>query len=145
MLSALLTVFSGQKLRCVGSALSPNGLAFSPEGMLSLGLLDQVLHIDKQRQRITVQAGARVQEVGYEIALWFDASLSFRPWTKIDGVISCLHHRCTFQRTALQQQAMCLLRNVSFTWFTQRCSADNLRSRFLSWTVMLSSIYFEAI
>lgn len=56
---------SGEKLRCVGSALSPNGLAFSPEGMLSLALLDQVLHIDKQKQQITVQAGARVQEVAH--------------------------------------------------------------------------------
>lgn len=54
---------AGEKLRCVGSALSPNGLAFSPEGMLSLALLDKVLHIDEQKQQITVQAGARVQEV----------------------------------------------------------------------------------
>ena len=62
--SHLSNCAAGEKLRCVGSALSPNGLAFSPEGMLSLALLDQVMHIDKQKQQITVQAGARVQEVG---------------------------------------------------------------------------------
>lgn len=59
-----LTKFgAGQKLRCVGSALSPNGLAFSKEGMLSLALLDQVIDIDVKKAHITVQAGARVQEV----------------------------------------------------------------------------------
>ena len=31
-----------RRLRPVGSALSPNGAAFNPEGMLSLGLLDKV-------------------------------------------------------------------------------------------------------
>ena len=54
---------TGQKLRCVGSALSPNGLAFSKEGMLSLALLDKVLHVDVKKAQVTVQAGARVQEV----------------------------------------------------------------------------------
>ena len=57
---------AGQKLRCVGSALSPNGLAFSTEGMLSLALLDKVLHIDEKKTQVTVQAGARVQEVRLE-------------------------------------------------------------------------------
>ena len=55
--------FAGEKLRCVGSALSPNGLAFSSEGMLSLALLDRVLDVDEKSQQVTVQAGARVQEV----------------------------------------------------------------------------------
>lgn len=53
---------AGQKLRCVGSALSPNGLAFSKEGMLSLALLDKVLHVDVKKGQVKVQAGARVQE-----------------------------------------------------------------------------------
>ena len=47
----------------MGSALSPNGLAFSTEGMLSLALLDRVLDVDEETQQVTVQAGARVQEV----------------------------------------------------------------------------------
>ena len=47
----------------MGSALSPNGLAFSTEGMLSLALLDRVLDVDEKTQQVTVQAGARVQEV----------------------------------------------------------------------------------
>jgi len=47
----------------VGSALSPNGLAFSQEGMLSLALLDGILHLDRDSKQVRVQAGARVQEV----------------------------------------------------------------------------------
>lgn len=54
---------AGAKLRCVGSALSPNGIAFSNEAMLSLALLDKVLHVDTASKQVTVQAGARVQEV----------------------------------------------------------------------------------
>lgn len=50
-------------MRCVGSALSPNGLAFSKEGMLSLALMDQILNVDTSKDQVTVQAGARVQEV----------------------------------------------------------------------------------
>lgn len=55
---------AGQKLRCVGSGLSPNGLAFNEEGMVSLALLDKIISIDRERMRVTVQAGARVEEVG---------------------------------------------------------------------------------
>jgi hypothetical protein len=55
--------WAGEKLRCVGSALSPNGLAFSQEGMLSLALLDDVLQVDPASKQVRVQAGARVQEV----------------------------------------------------------------------------------
>ena len=54
---------AGAKLRCVGSALSPNGLAFEERGMVSLALMDKVLRVDRERRRVTVQAGARVAEV----------------------------------------------------------------------------------
>lgn len=54
---------SGQKLRCVGSALSPNGIAFQKAGMVSLSLMDKILAVDKASGRVTVQAGARVAEV----------------------------------------------------------------------------------
>ena len=47
----------------MGSALSPNGIAFSDQAMLSLALLDKVLHIDPEKKQVTLQAGARVQEV----------------------------------------------------------------------------------
>ena len=57
------STFAGEKLRCVGSALSPNGLAFNEEGMVSLALMDKILDIDTAKDRVTVQAGARVQEV----------------------------------------------------------------------------------
>lgn len=47
----------------MGSALSPNGIAFSNEAMLSLALLDKVVSINPDAKQVTVQAGARVQEV----------------------------------------------------------------------------------
>lgn len=55
------------KLRCVGSALSPNGIAFQEEGMMSLSLMDKVLAIDKDSMTVTVQSGARVQDVADHI------------------------------------------------------------------------------
>ena len=50
-------------MRVVGSGLSPNGMAFSSKGMLSTALLDKVISVDKEKQQVTVQAGARVQQV----------------------------------------------------------------------------------
>lgn len=52
-----------QKLRVVGSACSPNGIAFSKEGMLSMALLDKILSIDKDKMEVTVEAGATVGQV----------------------------------------------------------------------------------
>jgi len=51
------------KIRPVGSALSPNGLAFCQDGMLSMALLDRVLEVDKERMLVRVQAGAKVSDV----------------------------------------------------------------------------------
>jgi len=56
-----------QKLRCVGSGLSPNGIAFDQEGMVSLALMDKILSIDKEKGLVTVQAGARVEAVAEEL------------------------------------------------------------------------------
>ncbi|KAK9866276.1 hypothetical protein WJX84_000737 [Apatococcus fuscideae] len=53
----------GEKLRCVGSAISPNGLAMSNEGIVSLSLMDKLIAVDSRTGLVTVQAGARVQEV----------------------------------------------------------------------------------
>ena len=54
---------TGQRIRVVGSGLSPNGMAFCPQGMLSTALLDKVISVDTDKQQVTVQAGARVQQV----------------------------------------------------------------------------------
>lgn len=54
---------TGRKLRCTGTGLSPNGLSFQPQGMVSLALLDKVLSVDPGTRQVTVQAGARVQDV----------------------------------------------------------------------------------
>jgi hypothetical protein len=49
----------------MGSGLSPNGLPFSQEGIVSLSLLDKIKHLDLQRNRVTVEAGARIQPVSF--------------------------------------------------------------------------------
>lgn len=53
----------GQPVRPLGSALSPNAIAFQEAGMMGLINLNQVLEVDKERNTVTVQAGARVSEV----------------------------------------------------------------------------------
>ena len=66
----------GQKVRPIGSVLSPNGIAFQSEGMVSLANLDRILRVDKYGYvvngpdgsrttvpTVTVEAGARVSQV----------------------------------------------------------------------------------
>ena len=58
----------GYKIRPMGSALSPNGIAFcnnnhEPGGIIGLANLDRLVHVDTQQQTVTVQAGARVAQV----------------------------------------------------------------------------------
>ena len=53
----------GQRIRPLGSGLSPNGIALCEQGMVNLALMDRVLHVDEKTGRVTVQAGARVQQV----------------------------------------------------------------------------------
>ena len=43
--------------------LSPNGIGFDSEGMLSLALMDRIISVDKSRQQVTVEAGTRVSQV----------------------------------------------------------------------------------
>ncbi|KAK9918259.1 hypothetical protein WJX75_002661 [Coccomyxa subellipsoidea] len=57
----------GEKLRCMGSGLSPNGLPFSDEGIVSLALMDKVKFLDLQRRRVTVEAGIRVEQLVEEL------------------------------------------------------------------------------
>merc|ERR1719188_2723052 len=57
-----------QKLRPLGSSLSPNGLALEERGMLSMAQLDKVLGVDVENRTITVQAGARVSTILEELA-----------------------------------------------------------------------------
>lgn len=42
----------GNKLRVVGSALSPNGIAFSNQSMISMSLMDSILNIDSQKKQV---------------------------------------------------------------------------------------------
>jgi len=57
-----------QKLRPLGSSLSPNGLALEGRGMLSMAQLDKVLSVNTKDRTITVQAGARVSTILEELA-----------------------------------------------------------------------------
>lgn len=54
---------SGLRLRAVGTALSPNGIGLSPEGMVCLADCNKVLHVDVERRQVRVEAGARVEQV----------------------------------------------------------------------------------
>ena len=53
----------GQAVRPLGSALSPNGIAFHAAGMMSLANLDKIVSVDAANSTVTVQAGARVSQV----------------------------------------------------------------------------------
>lgn len=41
-----------RRLRVVGSGLSPNGVGFSDEGMMSMALLDGILWVDPESMRV---------------------------------------------------------------------------------------------
>ncbi|KAL6987246.1 L-galactonolactone dehydrogenase [Sarracenia purpurea var. burkii] len=51
------------KIRPVGSGLSPNGIGLTRQGMVNLALMDKVLEVDKEKKRVRVQAGIRVQQL----------------------------------------------------------------------------------
>ncbi|KAL8213745.1 hypothetical protein R6Q57_003194 [Mikania cordata] len=52
-----------QKIRPVGSGLSPNGIGLARGGMVNLALMDKVLEVDKEKKTVRVQAGIRVQQL----------------------------------------------------------------------------------
>ncbi|KAK9069255.1 hypothetical protein SSX86_013371 [Deinandra increscens subsp. villosa] len=52
-----------QKIRPVGSGLSPNGIGLARGGMVNLALLDKVLEVDKEKKTVRVEAGIRVQQL----------------------------------------------------------------------------------
>ena len=49
----------------VGSAISPNGLGLSEDGMMSMALMDKVISIDKEKMQVVVQCGAQLLEHGF--------------------------------------------------------------------------------
>lgn len=53
----------GIHIRPVGSALSPNGISFDSRGMVCLSNLDRIIDINKDNMTVTVEAGARVNQV----------------------------------------------------------------------------------
>lgn len=52
-----------QKIRPVGSGLSPNGIGLQRAGMVNLALMDRILDVDKERKLVRVEAGARVAQL----------------------------------------------------------------------------------
>lgn len=57
-----------KKLRIMGSGLSPNGLAFSDETLLTLENMRRVISVDQKKLQVTVQAGILVGELLEELA-----------------------------------------------------------------------------
>lgn len=57
----------GQKVRPIGTGLSPNGLALDRKGMLSMAQLDGIVDVDVDGMTITVEAGARVSQILEEL------------------------------------------------------------------------------
>ena len=51
-------MLTGEKLRPLGSALSPNGIGFSNGAVVSLALMDKVLDVDAKTRRVRVQVCA---------------------------------------------------------------------------------------
>lgn len=54
---------SKQKIRPVGSGLSPNGIGLTRAGMVNLALMDKVLEVDKEKKLVRAEAGIRVQQL----------------------------------------------------------------------------------
>ncbi|KAJ3681053.1 hypothetical protein LUZ60_015542 [Juncus effusus] len=52
-----------QRIRPVGSGLSPNGIGLSRLGMVNLALMDKVLEVNKESKTVRVQAGIRVSQL----------------------------------------------------------------------------------
>ncbi|OQR97559.1 L-gulonolactone oxidase [Thraustotheca clavata] len=52
-----------QKLRCIGSGVSPNGLGFSNASIVSLSAFDKILHLDSSTKQVTVEAGVVVGDL----------------------------------------------------------------------------------
>lgn len=67
----LLKEFSAnkRKLRCMGAGVSPNGLGFSStagdshEALMSMALFDKILHVDKEKLQVTIEAGIIVGDL----------------------------------------------------------------------------------
>ncbi|KAK4485515.1 hypothetical protein RD792_008157 [Penstemon davidsonii] len=82
-----------QKIRPVGSGLSPNGIGLMRGGMVNLALMDKVLEVDEKNKRVRVQAGIRVQQLvdgikEYGITLQNFASIREQ---QIGGIIQDLY------------------------------------------------------
>ena len=56
-----------RKLRPVGNALSPNGIALSNDEMVSLAMMDKVISVDTKKKQVKVQAGCSVGELCKEL------------------------------------------------------------------------------
>ncbi|KAL5708333.1 L-galactonolactone dehydrogenase [Ranunculus cassubicifolius] len=52
-----------QKIRPVGSGLSPNGIGLQRAGMVNLALMDKIIDVHVKKKTVRVQAGIRVQEL----------------------------------------------------------------------------------
>lgn len=58
-----------RRLRVVGSALSPNGIGFSQEGMMSMALLDKVVRVDAAAKQVGAGCVTRVSPVEVQLRM----------------------------------------------------------------------------
>ena len=69
--AATLAETSGVTRPCActrSSALSPNGIGLSNGAMLNMALCDEIISVDAEKMQVTVQAGARVNQVGHQLS-----------------------------------------------------------------------------
>ena len=57
----------GRRLRPVGNALSPNGIALSDDEMVSLSMMDKVVGVNRWKRQVTVQPGCSVGRLCAEL------------------------------------------------------------------------------
>jgi L-galactono-1,4-lactone dehydrogenase len=50
---------SGRSIRPLGSALSPNGIAFSSQGMVGLAQMDRIVSVDKDKKQVRARNEGR--------------------------------------------------------------------------------------
>lgn len=119
-----------QRIRPVGSGLSPNGIGLTEAGMVNLGLMDKVLEVDKGKKRVRVQAGIRVQQLVDEIkefGLTLQNFASIRE-QQIGGIMQvgllffffllfphCFHDSSLFK--FLRLRTFLVMENISFSEF----------------------------
>lgn len=117
-----------RRIRIIGNALSPNGLALHDGEVLSLENFDKILRIDEENLTVTVQPGATVRELNdtlaaHGLALPSYASIDAQ---QIGGVVSVGAHGSSFTVPPIDQ-SVTGIRIVSPTGRTYEIAVNRRR------------------